>query len=315
MVKRILDATASDFRAMSPQELEESIRKAEGRTIACECVSSIPPLVDGVTNAEVVAAMGADIIILNVYDVDNPVIFGLPGANTLPIWNTNPVDFFRASAGATIHDLKQLVGQPIGIVLESSDITDASYQGRKATVANARKAREQGADIVYITGNPGAGTTNRGIIEAVDAIHTQMDGELFIVAGKIHGAGVVAEQGSMLMTADDVKAICRAGAHAVAMPMPGAISGWTVTHAHALADVAHEEGSLSWMVLDHGIEGAQREAIIQFSVNASMAGADVLEIGDSGLGGIALPENVMEMSLVVRGRRHTYRRMAMSIHR
>jgi len=252
---------------------------------------------------------------LNVYDVDNPVIFGLPGTNTLPIWNTSPGEFFRAPAGKTINDLKHLVGRPIGIVLESSDIQDASYQGRKATVGNARKAREQGADIVYITGNPGAGTTNRGIIQAVEAIRGKMEGELFIIAGKIHGAGVTTEQGSALMTINDVKAICLAGAHAVAMPMPGAIPGWTVTHAHALADAAHAEGSLSWMVLDHGIEGAQREAIIQFAMNASMAGADVLEIGDSGLGGIALPENVMEMSLAVRGRRHTYRRMAMSINR
>jgi len=314
MTKRILDAAASDFRAMSPQELEESIRKAEGRTIACECVSSIPSLIDGVTNAEVVAAMGADLIILNVYDVNYPVIFGLPGANNLPIWNTNPEAFFRM-VGGTIHDLKQLVGVPIGIVLESSDIADASYQGRKATVENARKARDQGADIVYITGNPGAGTTNRGIIQAVDEIRSKMDGELFIVAGKIHGAGVTAEQGSTLMNATDVQAICRAGAHAVAMPMPAAVPGWTVEHAHALADAAHKEGRLAWMVLDHGIEGAQREAIIQFAMHASMAGADVLEIGDSGLGGIALPENVMEMSLVVRGRRHTYRRMAMSINR
>ena len=82
-----------------------------------------------------------------------------------------------------------------------------------------------------------------------------------------------------------------------------------------LAEAVHREGSLVWMVLDHGIEGAQREAIIQFALNASMAGADVLEIGDSGLGGIAWPENVMELSMAIRGRRHTLRRMAMSLNR
>lgn len=315
MVKRMLDATPSDFRVMTAEDLDRSIRLAEGRTIACECVSSIPPLIDGVTNAEVVAAMGADLIVLNVYDVNRPLIFGLPGSNTLPIWNTDAAEFFRVAEGATIQDIKDLTGRPVGIVLEPSDIDTPAYQGRKATAENARKARQQGADLVYISGNPGAGTTNPSIVSAVQAIKNAMQDQLFIVAGKIHGAGVVAEQGRALMSAEDVRDICRAGANALAMPMPGAISGWTIEHAHALAEAVHTEGRLAWMVLDHGIEGAQREAIIQFALNASMAGADVLEIGDSGLGGIAWPENVMEMSMAVRGRRHTLRRMAMSLRR
>lgn len=315
MVKRILDTTPSDFRAMTADDLDQSIRLAEGRTIACECVSSIPPLIDGVTNAEVVAAMGADLIVLNVYDVNHPLIFGLPGDNTLPIWNTDPGTFFQVSQGVTVQDVKKLVGRPVGIVLEASDISTDVYQGRKATVENARKAHQQGADMVYISGNPGAGTTNQSIVDAVQAIKNAMKDQLFIVAGKIHGAGVLAEQGRTLMSEADVRAICQAGANAVAMPMPGAIPGWTVAHAHALAEAVHAEGNLAWMVLDHGIEGAQREAIIQFALNASMAGADVLEIGDSGLGGIAWPENVMELSMAVRGRRHTLRRMAMSLNR
>ena len=56
MVKRILDAMASDFRAMSKADLLESIRLAEGRTICAEVVCVTLPLVDGVTNAETAAA-------------------------------------------------------------------------------------------------------------------------------------------------------------------------------------------------------------------------------------------------------------------
>jgi predicted extracellular nuclease len=41
------------------------------------------------------------------------------------------------------------------------------------------------------------------------------------------------------------------------------------------------------------------------------AGADVLHLGDMGAYGLTDPMNVMAASLAIRGRRHTYRRMAM----
>ncbi|MPM90657.1 hypothetical protein SDC9_137779 [bioreactor metagenome] len=46
-----------------------------------------------------------------------------------------------------------------------------------------------------------------------------------------------------------------------------------------------------------------------------MAGADIQHIGDCGTFGIALPENIMALSVTIRGIRHTYRRMAQSILR
>ena len=48
---------------------------------------------------------------------------------------------------------------------------------------------------------------------------------------------------------------------------------------------------------------------------AKMTGTDVHHLGDCGLFGIALPENLMAYSITIRGRRHTYRRMAMSLLR
>ena len=76
MVKRILDANASDFRAMGKGDLLESIRLAEGRTVCAEVVCTTAPLIDGVTNAELAAACGADLITLHVYDVLNPLVMG-----------------------------------------------------------------------------------------------------------------------------------------------------------------------------------------------------------------------------------------------
>jgi hypothetical protein len=46
-----------------------------------------------------------------------------------------------------------------------------------------------------------------------------------------------------------------------------------------------------------------------------MAGTDIHHIGDSGCTGIAIPENIMEYSIAIRGKRHTYIRMARSLNR
>ena len=46
-----------------------------------------------------------------------------------------------------------------------------------------------------------------------------------------------------------------------------------------------------------------------------MAGTDILHIGDTGYTGMALAENIMAYSIAVRGIRHTYHRMAMSVER
>ena len=46
------------------------------------------------------------------------------------------------------------------------------------------------------------------------------------------------------------------------------------------------------------------------------AGADIHHIGDAGYGGMAIPENIMALSIIaIKGRRHTYRCMALSLRR
>ena len=63
---------------MGPRELLSSIAASEGRTILCETIGSVMPMLMDVTNAEFAAAMGADILLLNMFDVNKPVIQGLP---------------------------------------------------------------------------------------------------------------------------------------------------------------------------------------------------------------------------------------------
>lgn len=102
MAKRFLDCCASDFAKFTKKDLLESIRKSEGRVLACETIGTVQPMLGNVTNAEFVASMGADIILLNMFDVQKPVINGL----------------LACKPEETVKLLKKLTGRPIGINLE-----------------------------------------------------------------------------------------------------------------------------------------------------------------------------------------------------
>jgi len=81
--------------------LTQSIRETEGRTISAEVICTYEPPVEGVTRAEIAAAFGADIITLDHYDPDNPLIRGLPAS--------------IAGQPDILHQLKRMVGRPIAV--------------------------------------------------------------------------------------------------------------------------------------------------------------------------------------------------------
>ena len=56
------------------KELADAIAGSEGRLLVCETIGAVRPMLGDVTNAEFAAAMGADLIILNLFDVYAPVI-------------------------------------------------------------------------------------------------------------------------------------------------------------------------------------------------------------------------------------------------
>ena len=200
MVKRLISANASDISKFTKEELKQSIKASEGRTVLSEnIVVHDPALVLDVTNAEMATAFGADMILLNAFDVVNPEIKGL--------YNKE-----YQGTGEPIKDLKNLVGRPIGVNLEPVDDEakmaesklEISY-GRKATEKTFKHANELGFDFVCLTGNPATGVTNLNILEAIETAKNHFDG--LIIAGKMHGSGVdeavkVAHQhGALVMSA------------------------------------------------------------------------------------------------------------------
>lgn len=307
MAKRMLDCYASDFAHFTKTDLLESIQKSEGRVIACETIGTVQPMLGNLTNAEFTASMGADILLLNMFDVQKPVIQGLPDC----------------APGETIHLLKKLTGRPIGINLEPvEDDADAETDpmwamsgGRRATVENALRAKELGIDFILLTGNPGVGVTNPAIVQTLRRFREAVGDSIVLAAGKMHAAGVLTEAAENILTEQDIADFTAAGAEIILLPAPGTVPGITQEYAHQLIACAHRHGALTITSIGTSQEGADTDTIKRIALMCKMAGTDIHHLGDTGYTGMALPENIMAYSVAVRGIRHTYHRMAASIER
>lgn len=306
MLKRLIDTTARELTSYNKAELLTAISDSEGRTLAAETIGTVTPMLVNITNAEFVASLGADLIMLNIFDVNNPIIQGLP--------QTSPED--------TIREVKRLTGRIVAINLEPAVIKDGQEEsvwnlttGRQATVENARKAVDMGVDMIVLTGNPGVGVDNEAIIQALSRLKEAVGDRVILTAGKMHASGIISEAGEKILTEKDVEAFVDAGADVILLPAPGTVPGITMEYAGNLIRKAHEKGALAMTTIGTSQEGADEATVRQNALMCKMAGADIHHIGDSGYMGMALPENITAYSVAIRGKRHTYRRMAMSLLR
>lgn len=306
--KRLLDCTSSDLRRYGKPELLSSIAGCEGRVLACETIGITPPLLVDVTNAEYAASLSADILLLNMFDVQDPLIQALPAV---------PKE-------ETIRELKRLTGRVIGINLEPTDLEhsqsneQALWQmkpGRLATAKNARMAADMGVDLIVLTGNPGTGVNNEAIESALRQISSAVGDRVILAAGKMHASGVAGEKGENIMTALDAQRFIEAGADIILLPAPGTIPGITQEYAHRVIETVHANGKLAMTAIGTSQEGADVATIRQIALMCKMAGADIHHIGDTGVPGMALPQNILAYSIAIRGERHTYHKMAQSVNR
>ena len=308
-MKRILDCQSSDFRDISREDLLSAIGSSEGRTVACETIGAIMPMLGDITNAEFAAAMGADILLLNLFDVQKPQILGLP--------KTEPENVVRK--------LKELTGRPIGInlepveqVLSSLDPEEnmwAMTNGRKAILENAKKAADMGVNFILLTGNPGVGVTNEAIVQTLHLYKKELGDRLILAAGKMHASGILTEGAEKIITKEDIRAFAAAGADIILLPAPGTVPGITMEYVKDLVSFSHSLGCLTITAIGTSQEGADVATIRQIALMCKMTGTDIHHLGDAGYGGMALPENIQAYSIAVRGIRHTYRRMAGSVNR
>lgn len=304
LVKRLISANASDILNFSTEELKQSIKASEGRTVLSEnVVVHTPALVQDITNAEMASAFGADMILLNALDVENPEIKGLYH------------DEYKGS-GNSVQDLKELIGRPIGVNLEPVDdkanmaeVKLDICSGRKATKETFDQAQKLGFDFVCLTGNPATGVTNELILEAIKVGKNHFDG--LIIAGKMHGSGV----DEPVVNLEAIQQFVDAGADIILVPAVGTVWGVSEDEVKEAVQVAHKSGALVMSAIGTSQESADEATIREMAIKNKTLGVDIQHIGDAGYGGLAPVENIYALSKAIRGQRHTVSRIARSINR
>ncbi|MEG0294455.1 DUF7916 family protein [Enterococcus sp.] len=314
MVTRLISATTSELRAMNREELFQSIKASEGRVIVSENVCVSATATDNTTNAELAAAFGADMLLLNLFDCFNPVVIGLPGiglAQAFDYWE-NPSKNTRNP----IAELKHLTGRLIGINLEPVAETQETMSqkieignGRKSTAATFQAAEKLGVDYICLTGNPGTGVTNDQIALAIQVGKANYNG--LIIAGKMHSSGV----DEPIMTKEAIQQFADAGADILLLPAVGTVPGFDQAELKEAVKMAKSLGMLTMSAIGTSQESASPETIRQIALWNKMCGVDLQHIGDAGYSGVAPCENIYHMSVAIRGMKHTIQIMSRSINR
>ncbi len=297
-MKRLLSSYPSDYKNMSAADFKQAIIASEGRTILAETVVTAPPLLEGVTNAEVMTAFGADLIVLNEFDVFKKQIVGMKTVE-------NP-----------IQQIKDWVGRPIGINLEPVDeeavLHDEQVQispGRMVSKESLEAADEMGVDFILLTGNPATGVSMASIEAAIKRTTKHFSGLVF--AGKMHGAGLADD----LIDIPQLETFIQEGADGVLFPGSGTAPGVTEEKAYRATKAVHQLGGLVIVTIGTSQESADTGTIREFALSNKRIGADIHHIGDGGYGRMPDPENIMQLGLTIRGKRHQYFKMAQSLNR
>jgi hypothetical protein len=217
MTKRLLDTTARELARYGREDVLASIRASEGRVLAAEVIAPAMAAVHDVSNPEVAAAMGADLVVLNLLDVRRPAVQAIEVADATDV----------------VREVKRLTGRLVAVNLEPVDphadrVTDDQFgpgdtSGRLATQENVAAAVGLGVDAVVLTGNPGMGVTNDSLARAVGATREAAGPDVVVMAGRMHAAGSASQAGSRIVDDRSLEGFVAAGADVVLVPAPGTV--------------------------------------------------------------------------------------------
>jgi len=319
MPRRLVSSTRSQIQQMTAQELKSSIRASEGRIVLAQAHVGIPPMISNVMGVELLQAFGADMIFMNGYSMDPSVTNpGLVAEEYDQAVGDYQPKVYRAK------DLRRTINVPLGVYLECGAGDDAATStssksqvraDRVASEENLSHVLEEGFDFVILGGNPGTRTKIESIIESTRLAKRILGDKVLIMAGKwedgVHEK-VIGDPLARVDSRDVVVALLDAGADVITMPMPGGRPGITPDMIRELIELihTHDQDALALTFLDSSVEGSDVDTVRQITLMSRVSGADIHAIGDAGLGGIAVPEDLMQMSMTVKGRRLTWLRLA-----
>ena len=319
MSRRLISTSRSEMSRMTARQLKQSIQASEGRVVLCQTYVDLPPLCEGTLNAELAQAFGADMIFLNGYSLD--AAWEHKGLQA-EVWDRGKFQ----TRQLRLQELKKWIDVPLGIYLECGDGDDLTTstapnhklvrKDRVATKENLLKARQEGVDFIILGGNPGTGTSFSRIVEAARSAKQLLGDSVLIFAGKWEDGVTQKVLGDPTLAQGEseafIKDLIDAGADVICLPMPGSRQAINVEDIRSLVTFAHtyKPGTLAMTFLDGSVEGADEATIRQCALWSKMTGADIHAIGDAGMSGVSIPEDIYAMSIALKGRRLTFRRLA-----
>ncbi len=301
-VTRLISAMPSQIATYNGRQLKEAIYKSEGRVLMGQTYLPSPILIEGCTSTELMFAFGADMVLLNGFDFNN-------------------IEKVNGMQGCTLKKLKSLVGnRPVGIYMgcpkqdiDYSDPIIAQSASMMYSKENALKAKKMGANFIILGGNPGTGTSIHDVIRATQECRQVCGEDMLIFAGKWEDGIEEKVLGDPLASYDAktvIKELIEAGADIIDLPAPGSRHGITVEIVRKLVEYVHRHNALAMVFLDSNVEAADRDTIRQITLMMKQTGCDVHAIGDGGFGGGTWPENIYQMSITLKGKAYTWKKMA-----
>lgn len=292
MTTRILDLDREHLAALRGRALTRSVAAAEGRTMVAEVFADraalIPmPGLPGVHNAELVAAFGADIVVLNLIE---------------RAWDGERLDLPGLGSFTSIADLAAYIGRPVGINLEPGDVPEI----RRAKPEYAKRLIDMGAAMLCLTANPGTGGSYEGLARVTEELRAGLGDDVALWSGKMHHAGHPER-----VTVGRLTSLVDAGADGVVLPLPGTLPGVTKELAAEAVAAVQDAGAVVMGAIGTSQEGSHANVVPQLALTAKEVGIDAHHFGDSFLPGMCDPEVMYDYAVAIRGRRHTWNRMAL----
>ena len=330
-VMRLISNSKSGIRDMNAKELKAAIKGSEGRVVMSQ-LSTDGSVLGDATNPELAQAMGADMIMVNDYnmDPDHPdPHFENHGSITYGwiIQEYQGKEKGWVNKVIRLKEMKELIDIPIGIYLETSnpeviknqEVTTYGWtdvpSGRKAIKENFMKLKDEGADFVVLAGNPGSGVTYENVIQATKECKEIVGDDVLIFAGKWEDGNEEPILGDPQLGQEKSKEIIKqlidAGADCITLAMPGARFGISTEEIRDLVTFIHtyKPGTLALSFLDGSIDGSDEATVRICAIESKKTGADIHAIGDAGLNGMSVPEDIYQMAITTKGRRLTWKRM------
>lgn len=280
-MQRILNCRTHDFaKPAAASELVQAIVASEGRVIMAEVAAGASPLYGEVTNGELLCAFGCDLLLVKGMNCRTQAIQGCEN----------------------FAHFKALTGRLIGVSMEV--LADPSLDDPRAcNLSNL--ALLQAADFYCLTAYDKPGVTAERVIDALRQVRAMTD--KMILVAKFYASGLAEPQ--------EYARYVLEGADGVIIPAPASCRGASEEKVACALEAVQAVGGVGITTLSSSQEGADEDTVRQIALASKRCGADMYNFGDAGVAGMADPQALYAFSMAVRGRRHTWVRMAASLAR